>query len=248
MSIYGLGETNPEAKLLLPRLRAHMTPFTDPKLGSEEYAQQSQERYKDLCGMVYLLEIRCGRSFARRETLERMLWERLLCANEEDTEFAGELRKVMLESCGRSVWPCMEKSSEALWDDIKSTPMIFLSIPWVPPFAAEEAKELAKDIGLADWELEEGPLFHDRPEGEHGQLDFARKQRQQFYPVSVYLPAILATSQRVRELLDRLMCSMLYSLAWYRPQEVQDEGLAWWAEKSPGEYAGRWVLQMATRS
>jgi HD superfamily phosphohydrolase len=226
-----LMQSDPDARVLLPELRGVLAMGSDAALEALQH---------DFYAILYYAEERCGRSFARREILEKLLWDRILSAN-GDAALAKKIERALLDACNKCAWSCQSLATEDLLQRIRDTPLVFVSIPWVPPIVAEDDEEGVDDAGLVNWERQAEPLFYNRPPGSQA-IDVAFRSNQGYYPISVYLPQVLAVSEDVRKLVGRLMTSLLYSLAWYRPQEALKEGYPWWGVQAPEYFQTAFVL------
>jgi len=193
-----------------------------------------------LLGLVFTLEMRYGRSHKRREVLEKMLWEQLLRTKEGD-EFAETLKQELGDMYSRMVWPCSHsyKDAEDLLADALATPLLFISIPWVPP--SPEGVPL-QDADLVNYEKQEGEVaFHRDGVANEEPLDRARRHLQEFYPVSVYLPSVLARHETVCDQVRQLMRRMIYSLAWYGEHAVLYQKVQWWDVSIPEEVETKFI-------
>jgi hypothetical protein len=223
--------SDPAAKVLLPHLRGDLATAPDTELATLQ---------RDFHAILYFAEEICGRSFARREILEKLLWDRILNGN-GDGDLAKKIERTLLDACNKCAWTCQSLATDELLQYIRDTPLVFVSIPWVPPITAEGDDEGVDDASLVNWERQAEPLFYNQPPGTHG-MDIAFRHSQGYYPISVYLPPVLAASGDVRKLIGRLMASLLYSLAWYRPQEALNERYSWWLVNAPEYFQTAFIL------
>jgi HD superfamily phosphohydrolase len=237
-----LGHLDLDMHELIPKLRTAIT-IEIAESKPDSYRKASDKLEQDFMGVVYHVEYMYGRSHARREALEKLLWERLLIANDEDNGLSKAIRSVLLEAYARDEWPCLKSSTDEVWKLIESTPLIFLSIPWVPPrLVGEQAgTDVESDVSLVNWELSDEVLWHQDGVATQLPKDVPRRTREEFYPVSVYLPPILAASPKVQELVSRLMCKLLYSFAWYHPHETLRDHFKWWEATYPEQYTYKWM-------
>jgi HD superfamily phosphohydrolase len=221
-------DANFSVKRLLNRLRQKLSNSDD-----------MDERYGECLGLVYAIEALYGRSFSSRELLERMLWQRFLCANDRNPELAATIRKRLCQAYARNEWHCQNKSSDDIMLELANTPLLFLSVPWVPPVQTDPAENKAR-AELVSWDLQDMvPLFHDKGVPVDNEEDPERHDLEQFYVMSVFMPAVLAEDDMC-DLINDLMGSMIYSLAWHQPQKVSDQKFPWWEIEAPSEATTRW--------
>jgi hypothetical protein len=97
-----------------------------------------------------------------------------------------------------------------------------------------------------NWELSDEVLWHQNGIPVQLPKDVPRRTREEFYPVSVYLPPVLAASAQICELVSRLMFRLLYSFAWYHPTEVQRDGFRWWELSYPQEFTYKYLRNISS--
>lgn len=200
--------------------------------------QDGDYRADQLFGMIYYLEQIFGHSFVRRECLERLLWERLL-EGDGDAALSREVVVLLWNCFKKTAWQC---SVDAHHDtaDFKSlmmrTPLLFFSIPWVPPHAS--------DVALASWAREEEVLFHSKGKPLRQATELPVRPRQEFYPISLFLPPVLAGHREIRKLASNLTWKMIFSLAWLRPEEVLASRTRWWDLEPPPGVLSRGMIEI----
>jgi hypothetical protein len=89
-------------------------------------------------------------------------------------------------------------------------PLIVMSVPW--------AQAQSANPELANWEAQDPAVFHRNWKHCDATEDLAIRKGQEFYPVAVYLPSVLAAEPKVRDLVSRLVVRLLFSLVWYKPK------------------------------
>jgi HD superfamily phosphohydrolase len=213
------GKNSPPMVQLLPRLKNHLEISTD----------------KDFQPMIYFLCALYGKSFKSREYLERILWDELFQSH-SDPGLGQSLKDELFETKNRILWDCLQQSehNDNLWMEMQHTPLIFLSIPWVP--------HSSQDLDLANWEQQEDIVFHLEGVRCEEEKDIARRIHQEMYPISVFLPATLVDSN-VRRRVGDLMHKLIWSIAWFRPEEVINQNYEWWSDQKSPEYYGDWVIR-----
>lgn len=178
--------------------------------------------------LLFCLERNYGRSFRRREQLEGLVWNRLLATPD------GAVRDLLVKELwalhSGSRWDCDRSPSIQNADDLlayfRPFPLVFLSIPWVPPHGV-------KNVELAEWARELDVLFHQGAAAVSVERDLPRRRRQSIYPISVFLPGRLASHERIVATVDDLMQRLIYSLVWLYPERARPEGYEWWAVDLP---------------
>lgn len=220
-----------EIDLLLRTYRQQVEFFGD-ELAASTGAREQLQVESIWSILLYLLCRYFGRSFVRREQLERLLWDALVVA-EGNKRLAdviiGEAAAIYLGTRWRCSDPGPNRSEEFI-PMARERPLLFLSVPWVSAQAA--------DAELAAWSPEEAPLYHRSGKVVTLELDLPLALKQRFYPVSVYLPLTLARHKQVRDLVGRLVRRLIYSLVWIAPTQASSAGIEWWDETFPQELDG----------
>lgn len=166
----------------------------------------------DWDGLVYLMEVLHGRSFASRQELERVLWSRLLKGG-GNRKLQQTITSSIREIAKRLVWPCSsDRAIEDMTTALQETPLLFLSIPWVPK--VDSAPE------SMNWDKQNELVLHRDGKACESPWDPAERHHQQLFPVSLYLPGFLADQQEVRDLASELACKLIWSGAFYRPSDL----------------------------